>query len=287
MRKNIYLVLPIVFFLLLSACSVFDPPEKTPSYIRINKISLTTIPITEGPNTSAIVDAWVYVDDKLIGVFELPATIPVLSDGNHKVTIRGGIKLGGMAGYRAYYPFYEPYEVSTDLVPGEIVEITPQLKYTSSATFPLLENFESAGVLFSSGSLSDTSIVVVPSTDSLINEKKYGAVYLDDTHPNFEVYNSSNYNLPTTGEPVFVEIDYSTSIDFTLGILIDYTSSVVSKDLVTILYRDSGWKKMYINLTTTLTEATTASGFKLYIRAVKPTAQSNAIMYFDNIKIVH
>ena len=286
MKKILFPVLTLSCLLFMASCSLIDPPEKKPAYIRINSIGFSTNVLTEGPATSAITDAWVYVDDQLVGVFELPATFPVLADGNHKITIRGGIKLYGMAGYRTFYPFYAPYTEELSLTPGEISEIHPTMQYMQGTTFPMMETFETAGSLFSNGSLSDTSVVVVQATDTLINQNKYGVAYLDAGHTYFEIYNSTLYSLPTTGEPVFVEVDFRSTIKFTLGILISYPTSVVNKDLVTF-FEDENWKKMYINLTTTLTEATTADGFKLYIKATKPVDMSTATICFDNIKIVH
>ena len=79
--------LKIFFFLLffttlLFSCNKFDGDQTIPAYIHIEKITLADNPIiSEGSLSNRITDAWVYVDDELIGAFELPATFPVLKKG--------------------------------------------------------------------------------------------------------------------------------------------------------------------------------------------------------------
>ena len=61
----------IIFFsLLLFSCNELD--LGIPNYLIIEEINVND-------NTTAnITDAWVYVDDNLIGVYELPANFPTL-----------------------------------------------------------------------------------------------------------------------------------------------------------------------------------------------------------------
>lgn len=78
-----------------------------PSYLYIEKIGLNT-QYEQGTASHKITDAWVYVDETLIGAFELPATIPILTEGLKKITIRPGIKLNGISNTRAIYPYFTP-----------------------------------------------------------------------------------------------------------------------------------------------------------------------------------
>src|SRR5688572_31891479 len=77
-----------------SACEIINPTEDTPSYLKINKIVLDprkNSTETYGTASNNITDAWVFVNGKLIGTFELPASIPVLESGSAKVEILPGI----------------------------------------------------------------------------------------------------------------------------------------------------------------------------------------------------
>jgi len=118
MRRTFYfiIILSLIFLVSLStSCRKFDGDQTIPAFIRIDTISLTSDYFTEGANTHNISDAWVYVNDQIIGAFELPALIPVLAKGTNKLEIRPGIKLNGISSTRAPYPFYKPFITQYDV----------------------------------------------------------------------------------------------------------------------------------------------------------------------------
>jgi hypothetical protein len=51
-------------------------------------VSLNTS-ASEGSASHKITDAWVYVDDQLVGVWEVPSKIPALEAGEHTVKVVG------------------------------------------------------------------------------------------------------------------------------------------------------------------------------------------------------
>ncbi|NTV84545.1 MAG: hypothetical protein HGA23_09650, partial [Bacteroidales bacterium] len=75
-------VLPVI--LMISGCDKFEGGQTVPSYLKIDSIGFVTDNDLQGTNSQKITDVWVYVDDDLIGGFEMPATIPVLAEGIHK-----------------------------------------------------------------------------------------------------------------------------------------------------------------------------------------------------------
>ena len=97
-----------VFAVAFSYCRKFEGSQTIPSYIHIDSITVNCDYFVYGANTSKITDAWVAIDDDIIGCFELPSTFPVLKKGPHKVSIYGGIKRDGISATRAPYPFYKP-----------------------------------------------------------------------------------------------------------------------------------------------------------------------------------
>ena len=94
--------------LLFSGC---DKEEQIPSYIYISEFVLYTKNTNFGSNSHDFVDAWVYANNKLIGVFELPATIPILESGSKQLTIIAGIRKNGLYYEREAYPFLKPYDI--------------------------------------------------------------------------------------------------------------------------------------------------------------------------------
>ena len=72
------------------SCNKFKGNQEIPSYIYIDTFSLMTNYQMEGAATHNITDVWVYVDDNVQGCYELPATIPLLENGTHKLTLYAG-----------------------------------------------------------------------------------------------------------------------------------------------------------------------------------------------------
>jgi hypothetical protein len=140
--KIMRLVVLFACAVFLGSCNAFDEEEDIPAYIKIDHIDLEH----EDP-ALGISDAWVYVNNNLLGVFELPAEVPVLETGKQLVTIRPGIKVNALGGTRTYYPFYTSFIDSVELIPENVHEINPKVKYWDWAWEQIIweENFEGIG----------------------------------------------------------------------------------------------------------------------------------------------
>ena len=74
--SRLYCVLMLAFAAL--SCDSIDIFDERPAYLQIDSFVLADNPnADEGSLNHNIVDAWVFIDDEMIGVFELPATIPI------------------------------------------------------------------------------------------------------------------------------------------------------------------------------------------------------------------
>src|SRR5438045_9346172 len=91
-----------LLLLSLVACKKGD---KVASYVDIPVVALQATD-AQGGATSKVTDAWVSVDDHFIGVWELPAHVPVLATGEHRITVVPAIKRNGTFDDRLRYPFY-------------------------------------------------------------------------------------------------------------------------------------------------------------------------------------
>ena len=74
---RIITLLGLLFF--LGSCELFNKPEEIPAYVKIETPVLITDPQTQGANSNAITDGWIYINDEPIGVLEFPAEFPVLT----------------------------------------------------------------------------------------------------------------------------------------------------------------------------------------------------------------
>jgi hypothetical protein len=296
MKKNYFLFFTGVLFvsLILSACNLYNPAEPVPSYIRIEKIDLTTT-AEQGSNSSKITDAWIYIDEQLVGCFELPVTVPVLYDGSHKLSVSAGIKINGISATRGPYPFYDRYVTTVELTRGNILTVNPVVKYVSTLNWDpskiWQENFESTGIAIdTSPSGTDTSLIhykISGGSDPLVFEGLgSGIAYLDASKTLFECISSTSFILPRGDAPVFLELNYRCNNQFVVGIFA-HSSASTGKHKVLNINPSETWNKIYIYITPEISNSGSATDFTVFIGMFNSTGASSAYLNIDNIKLIH
>jgi hypothetical protein len=279
-------------FIFLSGCNLYNPAEPVPSYIRINKIDLVTTS-EQGTNSSKITDAWVYVDEELIGCFELPATIPVLFEGTHQVVIKAGIKVNGISATRAPYPFYERFVESTNLQRGTVVTMAPVVYYVSNLNWAAIwqENFEGAGISLSPSPFgTDTNmrkVTIMPgTTDPYVFEGMgSGVANVPVLAPKFENV-SDMFVLPRGDSPSFLELNYKCNYQVVVG-LVANTSTGLTRYKVINLNTSPEWNKIYIYLNPVITATGGATGYSVFLGMLNTSTVNDPFLAVDNIKLLH
>ena len=288
--RNLFFTLIFIFVMgFFYSCEIINPNENIPSYIHIDSISLTNVNHPEYGSTShKITDAWVYVDDQLIGAFELPATFPVLFSGSHTVTIKAGIKVNGISGTRAIYPFYTPNISKINLNVGSVVTINPTLTYNSYTNFAWKEAFEDGGISLIKTINSDTIIMQTSDSTKVFEGSFSGVVNLDANKPLFQCQTANSFGLPTGSDnPVFLEMNYKANQEFLIGLFA--TNSTETQKLEALyVNKSTNWNKIYINLKSAI-ELTTISNpkYQIFIEAEKSSDVTTTELLFDNIKLVY
>lgn len=277
-----------LFFLL--GCELFDKPEKVPSYIRVDEFTFVTDYSAEGSSSSKITDCWVYFNDDLHGAFEIPFEVPVLLEGDNKLTILPGIMLNGIAETRDIYSLVERYETNVNLHPDSIVEIQPHFSYIEAAEF-WLEDFEDPSIKLSKDFNSDKGFQVIDSVnDSRVFERKYcGKVELNETENYFRVVTNQLTDLPV-GKDVFLELDYLNNNTLLIGVVVSTSSGEDYYPFVRLNPSDknlNNWNKVYLQLNENISSFPNASYYKIFFEGQLDQGNANAEIYVDNIKIVY
>lgn len=285
MAKNQLSVFTSIFFsLTLFSCEIINPAEQVPAYVRFENVTLQTDTILQGSASNKIVDVWLYVDNQQHGVFEMPVSIPVLEEGSHAIQVRGGVIVNGIAATRVYYPFYNFHVETVNLISGAVLQINPVVHYFSDVNFSLNENFDGAGISLVSTPQSDTIINLISDSNAFENES--ALAYLDAQHLVFECASTDSLSLPVNGSPVYMELNYKTNTEFSVGIYVITSSQIYPLNVLNIR-ASSEWKKIYINLSDATTTVPSALGFKPYIHMDRNSSVGDAQLYFDNVKVVH
>ena len=133
-------VIFFIFSLLLISGCVKNNPD--PSWLQINEWDLSgniELSGAEGELTENISEAWVYVDDKVIGIFQVPCKVPILKSGLSNIKIFPAVKNNGISATKKIYPFLEVFEVNQELVQNQTLVINPSTKYKSITNFKIYD----------------------------------------------------------------------------------------------------------------------------------------------------
>lgn len=264
-----------IFLFIFISC---EKDDKIPSYLKVNNVNLNYNQ-NFGSITENITDVWVYIEDNLQGVYEIPVEFPVLEEGIKNIRLKAGIKANGIASTRIQYPFYSSFLDTINLVKDETIEIFPTFSY-NDAFDAIIEDFENSGTTVDSTISSEIDFTIVNE-----DENKYAFAEIVSPLINFEIA-TQDLTLPQQGAPVYLELDYKSSTEFLVGMYINYPQDVVKSELVWVTSKQD-WNKIYINLTQTVSESIGAQSFKVFINMRRNDPSSNEEISLDNIKVLY
>lgn len=273
-----------------SSCDLINPDENAPGYVAIEPFTFDPAPGAQefGPSPSTkIKDAWVYIDGKFHGVYEIPARFPVLETGNRELLVLPGILLNGIAGTRSPYPFYKASEHTLNIPASGTVTINPATEYFDLAECSYCESFEGAGFSLSPTSTSDTIMYLLPPSDPNVFEGAgSGAAYLTTENSIFEVSSTTTFTPPGASQPVYLEMDYKINQEMKVGLIVIKSGEPDLQIPVITLRPNDQWNKVYVQLGYTVSSYPNAT-FKLFLGALKSPETTKSEFFIDNIKVVN
>ncbi|MES2799441.1 MAG: hypothetical protein V4638_05460 [Bacteroidota bacterium] len=280
----------------LSSCVKNNPD---PSWLEVTAWTLeanSELNTAEGQLTHNISEAWVYVDDAIVGVFEVPFKIPILKSGNVNIKIYPAVKNNGIASTKKMYPFLEFFEINTTLTQNQTLLINPTTKYKSNCTF-YIEDFEDAQVNMIDDNDYAAGTLYVDNDPTILqsfNEGGFGRVDLDnsiDTNwlssTNFSEFEGSD--LPR-GQDVYLELDFYNTNEVLTGLLAVTSSSSLQNWNVQLNAQsdtDVKWKHIYIDLKELIGGSSSSALFQQIFRAKIDEGDTQGLIVIDNLKIVH
>lgn len=249
----------------------------------------------DGVMSENITDAWVYIDDRLVGVFEVPFKIPFLEPGsNKKITIYPTIRNNGIAATKKIYPFLEPYIITRDLIKNDTIEISPVTKYFTSTQFHIVDFTDGTNIGFLEGINSAASII--QENDPLVlqplNEGNFGRVILNSSFPNWSARTTfaAIPAFPQSGAEVYLEVDYYTTLDVVTGVVSFHNGDVAENPNVQFNAQAASevvWKKIYIDMKTIISGSPGGSDFEITFESLLPGGVTSGEINIDNVKVVH
>lgn len=279
----------------MHGCDKFESDQTVPSYIQVDSIGFISDNEIQGTAHQNIIDAWVYVDDDLIGGFEMPALIPILKEGAHKLEIRPGIILNGISETRAPYPCIEPIIIEVfNLFKDSIVTIYKTTSYQDNAEFIWMEDFEDASLAIKKSTNSDTGIVRTQpagAQGAFIDQYSLysGISYLDATNDYIQLVSDEGNGqgfVFDRGDFIFVEMNYRNDAPIVIGLYIKLMDNTIEERSFLIVSPTNDWNKIYINFTPIVNETVDAVSYTIYFEAQLPENAESAFIMLDNLKLV-
>lgn len=292
--KNLLLI--VILSVLVSGCTIFDKPELIPSYINVDEFTLVTLS-GEGTNSHKIKDAWVFVDKQFIGVYELPARIPIIANGEHQVEIYPGIYKNGVQAERVIYPFYTHFDTTYNLIADETIEVSPVIGYEQDLRW-WIEDFEDPAfkwTLFTTNS-DTTMIVAKPAEYSDLFEGNAGLIKMSSNNIYCEMRTEEPMfdELPTLlTQDAYMELNYKCNHQFILGLLHNNSGLAAYSKQPIITFNpttdENGvaqWNKTYLYIPDATNFYQTATEFDFYISLLNNQSLDGVEVYVDNVKVI-
>jgi hypothetical protein len=275
----------LLFFLgiIFSFCKSKEAPAV--SLIEVDQFSSAYMLNADTFGSQNLSDVWMLTNNEDLGVYELPARIPVKATSDSiTIFMTPGFKYLDINDVRIKYAPFKPFSRTIKLEPGQTYKIIPKLKYFELYKVDI-ENFEGSGVKLDKLASSDTALTIGNDISQMFNNTKYGQIVLTNITTQAGVKTSNKYNLPAanTADKAYLEFNYKSDVIITVGLFdgnqkyTPYVEEAVSKE----------WKKAYVDIGEASKSAGNTSGSYIYFAVKNIDNLPIANILFDDIKVIY
>ncbi len=275
----------------LFGCDIINPEEQIPAFLYIPSVEVDPAE-GQGTASSNITEIWVTVDGEFIGAFPIPASVPVLQEGEVELAIQAGIKDNGIGDRPEIYPFYAPHLTNISLQPNAVDTVRPVFEYEENTVFAFVEDFESPPQVFRDVTLGE------PGRLSVVSDEVFegsGALRIDlDTAVQFlEVATVERYPqiVSNNAARVYLEMNYKSEVPAIFG-LVGYNGSgqtaPVATEFVAGFRPTEAWKKIYFNLSLQAIQMGNEE-YQVVLQTAIPEGSEleEGAVWLDNVKLLH
>ncbi len=287
--SRVWFFLAILF---LAGCVKNNPD---PSWLEVNEWTLQSngsLSGAEGQLTHNFSEAWVYVNDELIGVFQVPFKIPLLKSGDVNIKIFPTVKNNGISATKKIYPFMEVFEVNSVLIENQTLTLDPVTKYKSVTQF-WIEDFEDPLNVKIDVDQNTSAILTTPTSNQNLqpfNGNFYGKINLNSTDSSW-IATTRDQLAIQKGREAYLEIDYYNTNSLLTGVLyVNPDNSTTNNPHITLTPQDLNsirWKKIYIDLKELIGYSPNGSNILQSLIATLDEGKNEGEIRIDNIKVVY
>lgn len=273
----------------LWGCSLLDSDQNIPTYLVVPDFLFSPTEL-QGTASTNITDLWVYSSTDVVGVFPLPAVVPLLEEDlqGGEVTLLAGIRENGLSDRRAPYPFYTTLDVLPTAGPGMRDTLTPQIGLVDDTRYLPVEDFETSNVFGSM--VGGTGLLRTDAADAVFEGGESGRLVVNADEPLARVRTvEQEYGL-TNGAPAFLEMDYRCDQAFVVGLYGFIGGQEIQHPAMVLTATDDGltpeWNKIYIDIAPLVTAQGAADHFEVYVECVLEAGRAEGSVGLDNLRIL-
>ncbi|QQS30624.1 MAG: hypothetical protein IPM47_06750 [Sphingobacteriales bacterium] len=258
-----------------------------PAYIQINGMQVLALS-EQGSASANIRNVWVFANSQSLGVYELPASVPVLEEGLTQIVLRAGVMNNGISSTRTIYPFYAPDTFSVQLTPLQTVNRSSLIRYTGNTAFALNADFE-VGNSFTDLNPETNLLTLTNHPNNVFEGSRSAMLTLNAVNSGFEIGTLDKFQLPGNKVAVYLEMNYKCDQPFLVAL--KGTNETGDGAVLPQLYvnKKETWNKIYIDLTETVS-AFNLQGLnqiQLIFKSELEEDLEQAVFFWDNVKILY
>ena len=268
-----------------SSCSLLDNEQPIPFFIELKNPKVLQ-PLLNSFDTHKITDVWVFADGQILGVYPLPARVPVsFFGGAIEITLLAGIRTNGMNETPSFYPFYKSIVKAVVANKNEVISIPLEFQYVSNAKIPVNESFEfDQCFTIDLDGKSDTNINIT--NESAVVGTKSAVINFTSLNVFMETGCVRRVsNMENSKGQSFVELDYKGEGEIAVGVA-KISRGVIKVEYILFVPGKELWNKIYIDLTGKLSSNDYDEYF-IALAASKTGNSQNSKIFIDNVKHLH
>lgn len=280
MRIHIFTFLIIALFLM--SCGLGDTAAPIPGYLNITSVEVQPYGVNTS-ETNNITDLYVFLDGQILGVFPLPAKVPIQNPEKiQDLTILAGIKNSGVSANPVFYPFYKSFVKTIQMAPLQVMDLPVDFRYSDNAKLTFYENFENVNSIFSQNIGNTNGAIQRDVTDSTVG-LSCGKVSLGSGLTTLQLATGTGIRKgDVTGGSSYVEFDYKGDGLISVGVLKRIGNNQIENYKIVVPCRNE-WNKIYIEVTD-LVSPKDYDDYKLLLGFSRRENNNIANIQIDNLK---
>ena len=291
-------------FVLLINCNREELRAPQHYILSIPEIRLETNYAEEGTAYQRINTVWVYVNDRPLGTFDMPANINFsTAPGEVEVRMIAGVTQNGISALRVEYPFFQTYRENILIDPEQKTyylnaanDSIPVVRYLTNANIFPIEDFENIGLSLQATSRSDVPLRRTVANDPNVfnsnipgEPNQYsGYVRMVEGEILFEFETVQEFSFPIGGSPVYAELNFNTNHPFSIGLISTTNGGEIQSGIIEVQPTGGAWRKVYVYYTDDVSNTPGTISTRLFIGGIRQDAdkEKDIRVYIDNFKVI-